>query len=171
MLPSLVDLGLEPGCFLRKLDNQNHWNAYGDQDFSTASQLVAEKVFKEAGGRYSFWKINSEQEFYGVVASLTAGATPRDRNLDFIWMQESELKKVGIEFSCAAEGKCLKVENLHFNAVVTREKAKLLCYDLIIKQRKARRCKKAQTILILENQQNLGCYATDSHIEVCTCQK
>jgi hypothetical protein len=95
MLPSLVDLGIEPGSFIRKLDNQNHWNAYKDQDVSVAPQSVAEKVFREAGEKYSLWKIHTEQEFYGVVASLTANATPRDRNIDFIWIRTYALTKRG----------------------------------------------------------------------------
>ncbi|PSB25353.1 hypothetical protein C7B82_23785 [Stenomitos frigidus ULC18] len=171
MLPSLFDLGIEPGSFIRKLDNQNHWNAHQDEDLSRASKLIAEKIFKEAGEKYSLWKVNTEQEFYGVVASLTANANPKDRNIDFIWVTKSELKEVDIEFDSVSEGNCLKVNDLHFDAVINQEKARQLCHNLIVKQRVAQRCKKAQTVLILQYQRDRGCKATNADLVLCDCQK
>lgn len=171
MLPSLSDLGIEPGSFIRKLDNQNHWNAYKDKDFSIASELVAEKIFKGTREKYSLWKVNTEQEFYGVIASLMANATPKDRNIDFVWVTKHELEEVGIEFANVSEGNCFNVKALHFDAVINQEKARQLCQNLIVKQRVAQRCKKAQTVLILQYQQDRGCKATDADLVLCACQK
>ena len=171
MLPSLTDLGIKGSGFIRKLDNRNHWNAYQDNaDMVSASQLVAEKVFREDGDRYSLWYISTDQELYGVVASLTANATPKDKNIDFIWIAESELKEVDIVFKRIPEGNCLHIKNLHFNAVINSTIAQRLCYTLMIGKRTAHRCQKAQTILILEHQQKLGCKATDVNSLNCECE-
>jgi hypothetical protein len=173
MLPSLIDLGIEPGSFIRKLDKQTDWNGYTDEsDLSIASKFVSEKVFKEQGAaKYSLWPVSTEQEFYGVVASLTAIATPKDRNIDFVWIAKSELEEVGIVFEQVPEGKCLHVQFLHYDAVINANVAQQLCYNLMSRKRAAKRCKKAQTSLILEHQKTLGCKGTDVVCQVCECER
>lgn len=171
MLPSLTELGIVPGSFIRKLDSRNHWNAYKDEtDAASASQLIAAKVFKGQENIYSLWQVNTDQEFYGVVASLTENATPRDRNIDFIWFSEHELQEVGIAFQNVAEGSCLHVENLHVDAVIDSNMAQQLCSVVWSQNREAKRCPRKHTIQILEHQQNLGCKATDTSLENCACE-
>jgi hypothetical protein len=169
--PSLIELGIKPGSFIRKLDKQTHWNAFTDyEDLSVAALEVATRVFCEKGEIYSLWQVDTEQEFYGVVASLTANANPKDRNIDFIWMSGSELESAGISLENVPEGDCIRVKDLHFDVVITQQSAKHLCYDLLSQQRIAYRCKKAQTKLILQYQQNLGCKAADENSELCNCE-
>ncbi|NER01038.1 MAG: hypothetical protein F6K30_30835 [Cyanothece sp. SIO2G6] len=170
-LPSLADLGIVPGSFIRKLDNRNHWNAYKDEtDAASASLLIAAKVFKDKGNIYSLWWVYTDQEFYGVVALLTENATPRDRKIDFIWILEHELQEVGIACRNVSEGSCLHVENLHFDAEIDSGMAQQLCHILWTRNREAKRCLKENTIQILEHQQNLGCKATETSLENCECE-
>jgi hypothetical protein len=169
--PSLEDLGIEPGSFIRKLDKQTHWNAFTDQeDLLVAAQEAAARVFPEKGEIYSLWKVSTEQEFYGIVASLTAYANPKDRNIDFIWVSKSELEAAEIKFENIPEGDCIRVKDLHFDAVITPNNARQLCYELLSKQRVAYRCKKAQTKSILQFQRNLGCKAASESSESCDCE-
>lgn len=171
MPPSLPDLGIQPGSYIRKLDNRNHWNGYSDDtDLTTASRLAAEKVFQEKGEKYSLWHVSTEQEFYGVVASLTANATPRDRNIDFISIAETELKEAGVKVENISEGACLRVKHLHVDARINPTVAQNLCYTLMSNQRKAQRCPKTSTISILEYQQQIGCRATNTSLPTCTCE-
>ena len=171
MLPTLRDLEIKPGSFIRKLDNRNHWNAYKDSsDLTQASQLIAEKVFNEQSEKYSLWYVSTEQEFYGVLAALTANATPKDRNIDFIWIAEHELKEVSIAFENIPEGSCVHVQRLHFDAVINQRIAQQLCYNLIAQERISLRCNKAQTILVLEHQHQLGCKAVDTNFQICECE-
>lgn len=169
--PSLAELGIEPGSFIRKLNNQNHWNTFSDaEDLAAAAQAMAAKVFGERGEVYSLWRINTDQDLYGVVAAITVNATPRDRNIDFIWVTDSELKEANIEFDNVPEGRCLRVKELHFDAVITQKNARQLCYDLLSKKRSAQRCKKAKTIQILTYQRELGCKAVDEDSQSCNCE-
>ena len=169
--PSLEELGIEPGSFIRKLDKQTHWNAFTDQeDLLVAAQEVAARVFNEKGEIYSLWKVSTEQEFYGIVAALTAHANPKDRHIDFIWLSTSELESAGISFDNIPEGDCIRVKDLHFDAVITPNNARQLCYELLSRQRIAYRCKKAQTKSILQFQRNLGCKAASESSEPCDCE-
>jgi hypothetical protein len=169
--PSLAELGIEPGSFIRKLDKQNHWNAFTDQqNLSIAALEVATRVFNEQDELYSLWKVSTGQEFYGMVAALTANANPKDRNIDFIWVSASELKAAGISFENVPEGHCIRVKDLHFDAEITQQSARQLCYELLSRQRIAYRCKKAQTKSILQYQRNLGCKAVDENSPSCNCE-
>ncbi|MEB3289233.1 MAG: hypothetical protein VKI82_04925 [Leptolyngbya sp.] len=169
--PSLAELGIKPGSFIRKLDKQTHWNAFADQeDLSMAALEVAARVFGEQGEIYSLWKVSTEQEFYGIVASLTATANPKDRNIDFIWISDHELEAAGVSLDNVPEGNCIRVKSLHFDVVITQQSAKHLCYELLSKQRIAYRCKKAQTKSILQYQRNLGCKAAAENSELCSCE-
>lgn len=82
----------------------------------------------------------------------------------------NELEEVGISFEKIPEGNCLNVRNLHFDALISQENERQLCGNLMAKQRVAQRCKKAQTILILQHQQDLGCKATDNSSQSCSCE-
>jgi hypothetical protein len=169
--PSLAELGIEPGSFLRKLDNRNHWNSFTDQeDLAVSAQEVAERVFKEKGAVYSLWKVNTDQELYGVVASLTTYANPKDRNIDFICLAVDELEEAGVEPKNVPEGNCLRVKNLHFDAVIIQKSARLLCFALLSRKRIALRCGKSKTKLILQHQLTLGCKAAGESSQACDCE-
>ena len=143
MCPSLSDFGIEPGSFIRKLNNRNHWNSYADIESEDNYRALANKIFGEREGVYSLWKVTTNQEFYGVIASLTADATPQNKNIDFIWIEAVDLTTAGIAIKPIVEGKCLEVEDAHFDATIGRKEAEQLCRTLLRKKRYAERCKKS----------------------------
>lgn len=172
MLPSLTELGFESPSYLRKINNRTHWHPQeGDNNLTIRAQLAAEKLFNEQNSLYSLWYISNKDQFYCVVASLTANANPRDRNIDFILIGESELNDVNISLSNSPEGDCLNVQHLHFNALINLIAAQNLCYNLMDKGREAQRCKKQQTKLILEYKHQLGCKAVNKSSLVCQCEE
>jgi hypothetical protein len=171
MLPTLSEFGVTTPAYIRKIDSRASWHPQeGDVNLDVRARLAAEKLFKEPGNIYSLWLVNTEQEFYSVVASLSANRSPKNQNLDFIWLTESELQVFGISFQQVSEGSCLYVRKLHFNADIDRETAEKLCQLLMSQGREAQRCKKAQTTLILEHQKQLGCKATEFSVPSCECE-
>jgi hypothetical protein len=171
MPPSVTELGIEVPAYIRKIDNRNYWHPQeADGDLTLRSQLVAKKTFNEIGKIYSLWLISNAEEFYGVVASLTTNATPKDRNIDFIWITKNELNDAGIIPEKIPEGQCYYVRNLHFNAEINQGQARKLCYLLMQNNRDSHRCKKQQTKLILVHQEQKGCKATDAISQSCKCE-
>jgi hypothetical protein len=63
------------------------------------------------------------------------------------------------------------VEHLHYNAVIISDISYQLCESLIKNNPQAQRCKRKQTKLILEHQQEKGCQAVDFSSEQCSCQE
>jgi hypothetical protein len=171
MLPTLVDFDIPSGVFIRKLNKLTHWHPQeGDNDLSLRAKLASEKIFADER-KHSLWYVSTENEFYGVVASLTATATPKNRDIDFIWIEESELQEVGVVFEKIPNGECSQVKSLHFDAEINKSVFQNLCYNLMGKQREAYRCKKRQTTCILEYQRKIGCKSTDTDLESCECQR
>jgi len=171
MLPTLADFDIRSGVFIRKLNKHTHWYPQeGDNDLFLRAKLGSEKIFPD-GRKHSLWYVSTEREFYGVVASLTATATPKNRDIDFIWIEESELQEVGVIFENIPNGDCLHVKSLHFDAEINKNIFQNLCHNLMSKQREAYRCKKRQTTCILEYQRQIGCKSTDTDLESCECQK
>lgn len=72
---------------------------------------------------------------------------------------KNDLDEVGINYECIAEGDCLAVKHLHYNAEITEAQAILLCSKLIDRNQEPQRCKKKQTQLILQHQKMKGCIA------------
>ncbi|MCA6504496.1 MAG: hypothetical protein IM554_02865 [Pseudanabaena sp. M079S1SP2A07QC] len=171
MLPNLTEFGIESSVFIRKLDNRNHWNDCNGEDTQKDSALVAQKIFDYQSNKYSLWYVTNDEEFYGVIASLTTNATPQDRNIDFIWIYQSELEEVGIKFDNIPESKCHHVKDLHYDAEINQATAQKLCHILINKQRKAHRCLKVKTKCVLKYQYNKGCKASDINSLICKCEK
>ncbi|HBC42980.1 MAG TPA: hypothetical protein DCZ88_14130 [Pseudanabaena sp.] len=170
MLPTLADFDIRSGVFIRKLNKLTHWHPQeGDNDLSLRAKLASEKIFPDER-KHSLWYVSTESEFYGVVASMTATATPKNRDIDFIWIEESELQEVGVVFENVPNGNCLYVKSLHFDADINKSIFHDLCYNLMSKQREAYRCKKRQTTCILEYQRQIGCKSTDIDAESCECQ-
>ncbi len=170
MLPRLEEFDVQPPAYIRKIDSRTHWNPEDCENDNERVQKVVERVFRDE--IYSIWLVNSAPDFYGVIASLSARRNPRNQDIDFICITRDELDEVGIELDAVEEGKCLDVQKLHFNARIDKDTALKLCEKLIVREdRKAQRCQKAKTKLILEYQESRGCKATDSQREKCECEE
>ncbi|GBO55183.1 hypothetical protein APA_3233 [Pseudanabaena sp. lw0831] len=171
MLPTLADFDILSGIFIRKLNKRTHWDPQeGDNDLSLRAKLASERIFP-AERKHSLWYVSTESEFYGVVASLTATATPKNRDIDFIWIEECELQEVGVIFESIPNGDCLHVKSLHIDAEINKSIFQNLCYNLMNKKREAYRCSKRQTTYILEYQRQIGCKSTDTDLKSCECQR
>lgn len=172
MLPTLLEFAVESPAFIRKINSLTSWNPEGgDSNLAERARLATEKLFKEPNDIYSLWLVNTDQELYSVVASLSANRSPKNQNIDFIWIAESELQDLSIQLEQTLEGSCLQVQALHFNARIDKGTAEKLCYSLMRQGREAKRCKKTQTTLILEHQKQRGCKATESNFQSCECEK
>lgn len=107
-----------------------------------------------------------------MVAVLSAGRTPKNQNIDFLWIDVEELTSASIELKPISEGQCLFVSELHFNAYIDAVAAENLCLIMLKAGREANRCKKKQhTKLILEYYTEKGCKATESSRESCDCER
>jgi len=169
MLPKLEEFDVQPPAYIRKIDSRTHWNPENCENENERVQKVVERVFRDE--IYSIWLVNSALDFYGVIASLSARRNPKNQAIDFICITRDELDEVGIKLDAVEEGKCLDVQNLHFNARIDKDRALKLCGNLILREdRKAQRCQKTKTQLILEHQESRGCKATDTHLEKCQCE-
>lgn len=171
MTPTLEQLEIHHlPVFIRKIDNRNHWYPQGyDDDLEGRVQRVSEKIFKKE--KCSIWKINKQEEFYGVIASLSANRDKREQDVDFIWITEEELNEVSIKLHAKPEGKCLDVKDLHFDIYFNRDQAKALCCKLIQNRREANRCQRADTKKILEHQERKKCRAVvENQSSICCCE-
>jgi hypothetical protein len=171
MLPGLEDFGIYKPGYIRKLNNQNHWYPEGYETIEEIAEAIAQKLFTNSEQIYSLWLVETAEQFYGVVAALSAGRTPKNQNLDFLWIDAEELASASVELQPIPEGQCLYVCHLHFNARIASASAKKLC--LILKQagRLSQRCKKQpHTTPILNYQAEKGCRATETSREHCDCE-
>lgn len=167
MLPTLESFGISPPVYIRKIRSKSSWNP-DESDPKEALIKIAEASFDEVS---SIWLVNSEQNFYSVIASLSSRRNPRDQNIDFIWLTENELDSVGIPKYQTMEGECLFSQNLHYNIEVTKDLAIQLCNILKQKNRQSLRCKKKQhTQVILAYQEKIGCKAISNNQELCECE-
>jgi hypothetical protein len=168
---SLEEFGIVSGGFIRKLDSRNHWYPeMGDNDPRKRANLVSARIFNDPDNTYSLWLVNSSEDFMGVVVALVANATPQDRNLDFLWITEQELQQAGIQLKNIPEGKCLAVKDNHYEAQISQDQAKKLCLLLIENSRDSQRCKKKDTICIIDYYKSLGCYALVPNSQKCDCE-
>lgn len=168
MLPTIEEFGIQYPVYIRKIDARTHWAPEDCNSPEERAKRVADKLFKDS--IYSIWRVTSDSEFYGLIASLSAGRDSKEKNIDFIWITEDELKEVGITPEQKLEGKCLYVQKLHYNAKIDNTKAEILCYKMLRKDREAQRCQKKITISILQHQEELGCKATNSNLPKCACE-
>lgn len=172
MLPSLLDFGINVPVYIREIRSRTRWYPEGCHTIEERARVVAENLFNEADYLYSIWLVSTEQELYKVVACRTDNRNPRERDIDFIWIAESELQEVGIVPENRPEGNCLSAQHLHFNVKIEPSVAEKLCRYLIDKGREAKRLsKKVHTIPILEHQKMLGCKASGSNLEHCVCEQ
>lgn len=169
LLTEIEQLELDLPCYIRKINNRNHWNGL-EGDINQRAKKAVEKLFNEEENIYSLWYLEKIEQFLGVIASLTTYANPKYRNIDFICIKKEDLIKVGIEFKQVSEGKCIYVKKLHFDVQIDKKVGEILCTNLINKNITAKRCRKKLTEKILEYQKNLGCQATDTTNNNCTQQ-
>lgn len=168
VLPTFVEkFDVKLPAYIRKINSRAHWDVEGGSTMERAKK-VTESLFKSELN--SIWLINSDTEFYGVVASLSANRTPKNQIIDFICITQLDLDEEGVEIEAISEGDCLDVQQLHFNARINKLTALRLCERLLLEGRKAHRCKKNETTSILEYQASRGCKATESILEKCECQ-
>lgn len=168
MPPTCQDFGINFPVYIRKMDNKSHWNPQDCNDEEERANRVAQKVFKNKTS--SLWLVTSNEDFYGVIAALSENRNPRHQDVDFLLITEEDLYKVGITPKPVSEGKCLAVRSRHFDIIMDEDQAKDLCRYLISQERKPGRCKKKQTISILEHQQQRGCKAVSSDQSQCVCE-
>ena len=172
MLPTLSEFGINAPVYIRKIDSRARWHPEGCNTLEERVSVVAEKLFREPENLYSIWLVSTDQEFYSVVAALSEYRSPRNQNIDFIWMTKEELKQVGMNPTNHPEGSCLHAQKLHFNVHIDPHKAENLCDCLIRQGREAKRCaKKTHTTLILTHQEQIGCKATKSNLVSCMCEQ
>lgn len=168
MLPSIEEFGIQPPVYIRKINSRTHWDPEGCKTIEERAKRVSDRLFRDS--IYSIWLVRSNKEFYGLIASLSAKRNPRHQDIDFIWITEHELKEVDITLEPIEEGDCLYVQKLHYNTRINDAQAERLCYNMLLKDRKAQRCKKKNTISILEYQENLGCKAITNNLNQCVCE-
>jgi hypothetical protein len=172
MLPTLSDFGINPPIYLRKINSRGHWHPQDCDTLAERASAVSKKLFNSPTNVYSLWRVDTDQAFYGVIASLSANRSPKNQDFDFIWITEFELQKLDIKVQLSSEGDCLYVQNMHFNVLITPSNAEILCFDLINCGRDAQRCKKKpQTTPILTYQSLLGCKATETEHQSCKCEE
>lgn len=166
-LPQLQDFNLNPPIFLRKIQSRARWNPECSSIEDKVKKIV-EGVFNEE--IYSIWQINSNEDFYGFVASISSTRNPRNQDIDFISITNEELQESGIQIQQINEGNCLAVQNLHYNASIDKHQAIALCQILVNRNRQAQRCKRRQTESILEYQRQKGCFAVAEDSKSCICR-
>ena len=155
-IPTLDLFGITNPVFIRKINNRNRWIQH-DPTVEDREKKIARDVFNSE--ICSLWWVKSDEDFYGFVASISSKRSPQNQNIDFIPILKNDLDEVGINYQCVAEGDCLAVKHLHYNAEISEAQAILLCSKLINRNQEPQRCKKKQTQLILQHQRMKGCIA------------
>lgn len=168
-LPTLEQFSIITPVFIRKIDNRNHCYPEGcDDNLEDRAKKVSGKIFKDKV--CSLWKVTLDEEFYGVIASLSAGRKYKNQAIDFIWITQEDLEEVNIVIQAEPEGKCLYVKNLHFNIHLDSFLAQTLCHTIFKKGREPKRCQKNDTQNILNHQESKNCRAIDDKLLDSPCQ-
>ncbi|MBW4519300.1 MAG: hypothetical protein KME16_06310 [Scytolyngbya sp. HA4215-MV1] len=171
MLPTLSEYGIETPAYIRKIDSLARWNPEGCSTLEERAKIIAEKLFREPHNLYSIWLVNTDREFYSIVASLSEYRSPKNQNIDFIWLTEKDFQEIGIHPENQPEGGCLHAQYFHFNITIEPYSAEKLCDYLLRQGREAKRCQKAKTAQILAYQKQIGCKATDNNLIRCECEQ
>lgn len=172
MLPSLSDFGIDVPVYIRKIDSRSRWNPEDCNTLEERAKAVAGALFREPKNIYSIWLVNTDQEFYSVIASLSEYRSPRNQNIDFIWITQDELSLLELSPINYPEGGCLHARSCHFNIYIDSSNAETLCSYLIQQGREANRCSRnLHTKIILAHQEEIGCKATNRNLENCECEE
>jgi hypothetical protein len=168
MLPTLLDLGIETSpVYIRKIDKSSFWNSEDDLELRVSNAVKI--MFKNPEHIYSFWRVETNWDFYRTAASLNAGRTSPTEDIHFIWMRDQELTNLGLTLTKSEEGRCLSARKLHYNVDITTAQAEKLCRDLMRSERLACRCRKKQMKAIVEHLTQEGCKVYDQSDALCNC--
>lgn len=171
-LPGLEDFEIHKPGYIRKLRSRDRWHPEGCDTLEERAKAVVQKIFANPEQIYSLWFVENSEQFYGVVAALSAGRSPRNQNVDFLWIDPEELASAAVELTQISEGQFWFVSDLHFNAQIGPVSAEKLCLLMMQAGREAQRCKeKKHTTLILEYQTEKGCKATEASRKRCDCEE
>jgi hypothetical protein len=168
ILPTLQNFDIASPVFVRKLNKRSDWEP--DVMAAQRSQRIAELAFRESHRIFSLYYIANEQAFYSTIVALNALRSPQNNDTDFIWMTADELEAADIQPKLVEEGKCLQSSILHYDACIPVEAAVRLCQNLIVEGRKAYRCNRKTTQVILEERRGIGCHALVANSQHCACQ-
>jgi hypothetical protein len=169
----LDDLGVEPPVYIRKMDKKSHWDPENVSSPEERVRRVAEKVFtpREKTEEYSIWLVNSNIDFCGIVADLSANRNPMYQILDFICITKQDLQECKIIPNSTDGKNCLFVKHLHYDIKLDQQQAQLLCQRLIEKGVVPIRCPQKSTRSILDYQAQKGCKAIKKDSDGCECEK
>ncbi|MDX2231104.1 MAG: hypothetical protein NW220_15820 [Leptolyngbyaceae cyanobacterium bins.349] len=172
MLPSLTDFDIYKPGYIRKVDKRGHWKPEDCHDLETRAKAASERVFKaNSENLHSLWYIETAEQFYGMIADLSAERPHKNQDIDFVWIDAEELTLASIELIPSPGKHCVFVSNLHVNARIDPVIAEKLCLIMMQADREAQRCKKKQhTTPMLEYQTGKGCKATETSREHCDCE-
>lgn len=170
-LPELEDFDIQKPGYIRKLDSRSRWHPEGCETLEDRAKAVVQRIFANPKHIYSLWFVENKDQFYGVVAELSAGRSSKNKNLDFLWIDAAELVAAAVDLTQKTEGKCLLVCDLHFDARIDLTSANALCLLMIQAGRNAQRCKKKHTTEILSSQKKKGCKTTETSREQCKCEE
>ncbi|MEA5618761.1 hypothetical protein VB711_13065, partial [Cronbergia sp. UHCC 0137] len=110
MLPTLDSFGLKSPVYIRKIDKARHWNPEDCASQEERAERAAKDIF--SNGINSLYLVKSNDDFYAMVAAISARRNPKQQDIHFIWMTDEELKEVGIEVEAVVEGDCLQAKYL-----------------------------------------------------------
>jgi hypothetical protein len=164
-LPTLDTFDIIPPVFIRKINSRNRWIQYSSEEEEDRDKKIANDVFNAE--KCSLWWVNSDEDFYGFVASISANRSPQNQNIDFILIPKEDLDELNIKYEQISEGDCLAVKHLHYDALIKEEQAILICRKHLNIDRQPQRCNKRQTQAILEHQKQKGCVAVTKNPQSC----
>ncbi len=139
-IPTLASFNIGKPVFIRKINSRRRWIDLLNSNIANPETEIANYVF--GSDKCSLWFIDSDEDFYGFVASISSNRSPQNQNIDFIWATKEDLEKLSIEYQQISEGECLAVKHLHYDSKIIQSQAILLCGKLIARGQEPQRCKK-----------------------------
>ena len=167
MPPALLDLGIQvTPAHIHKI-RHTFWNSV--EDFEQRANNAVARIFNDPEHLYSFWRVESEMDFYCIAASLNAGRSSPSEEIGFIWVTATELQSFNLTPQQSEEGKCLYARKLHYDVLISSTEAYEFCLNLMRKQREACRCKKKQMQSIVDHLTEKGCQVYCDPNTECIC--
>ena len=78
MLPSLTDFGIHNPVYIRKINKRSHWRPESCESLEARAHTVVNRIFKPSSSNlHSLFRVETSEQFYGVIATLSAGRTPQ----------------------------------------------------------------------------------------------
>ncbi|NJL21604.1 MAG: hypothetical protein HC895_13575 [Leptolyngbyaceae cyanobacterium SM1_3_5] len=170
MPPSLPEIGIEIEAvpvYIHKIDRPVFWNS--DDDLEQRVNNAVAKIFKDPESIYSFWRVQSDFDFYCIAASLSAGRSSPSEEISFLWVKSEELEALGLVLQQSEEGRCLYARRLHYDVSINPAQARSFCFMLMRAERKACRCRKKQMQTVVDCLTQKGCQAYAEAPDLCSC--